>query len=245
LFLSLHNIQQEIASMANLILVNKPFQVLSQFTDKEQRSTLADYVNDVGFYPAGRLDYDSEGLLILTDDGPTQQQLSNPAYKLEKTYWVQVEGEIDQQAIDQLIKGVLLKDGMTKPAKAKVMTEPQLWARNPPIRERQNKATSWLELKIKEGKNRQVRRMTAAVGFPTLRLVRYAIGHWTVEGLAPGENSRAVVHLKKTSSRSINSSDRDNSRNNKREGHHAKTRNSQSRSSNSSDRKAKTTRKTR
>ena len=236
--------------MANLILVNKPFQVLSQFTDKEQRSTLADYVSDVGFYPAGRLDYDSEGLLILTDDGPTQQQLSNPAYKLEKTYWVQVEGEIDQQAIDQLVKGVLLKDGMTKPAKAKVMAEPQLWARNPPIRERQNQATSWLELKIKEGKNRQVRRMTAAVGFPTLRLVRYAIGHWTVEGLAPGENSRAVIHLaapaKKASHKNSSSTgEKDNSRNKRKEGNYSKTKKHQSRSSSTSQRKSKTARKTR
>lgn len=181
--------------MANLILVNKPFQVLSQFTDKEQRSTLADYVTEEGFYPAGRLDYDSEGLLILTDDGPTQQQLSNPAFKLEKTYWVQVEGEISKEAIEKLIQGVHLKDGLTKPAKAKAIPEPKLWPRNPPIRERQNKPTSWLELKIKEGKNRQVRRMTASVGYPTLRLIRYAIGNWTVAGLEPGQSSRTVVHL--------------------------------------------------
>ncbi len=181
--------------MANLILLNKPFQVLSQFTDEGQRNTLKAYITERGFYPAGRLDYDSEGLLILTDDGQTQHQLANPAFKLEKTYWVQVEGQIDQQAIESLIKGVLLKDGKTKPAQAKIIIEPQLWSRNPPIRERKNQPTSWLELKIKEGKNRQVRRMTAAVGFPTLRLIRYAIGKWTVENLQPGQSRRAVAHL--------------------------------------------------
>ncbi|EPJ48155.1 MAG: RsuA protein [Osedax symbiont Rs1] len=181
--------------MANLILLNKPFQVLSQFTDEGQRNTLKAYITERGFYPAGRLDYDSEGLLILTDDGQTQHQLANPAFKLEKTYWVQVEGQIDQQAIESLIKGVLLKDGKTKPAQAKIIIEPQLWPRNPPIRERKNQPTSWLELKIKEGKNRQVRRMTAAVGFPTLRLIRYAIGKWTVQDLEPGQSRRAVAHL--------------------------------------------------
>ncbi|NQZ31745.1 MAG: pseudouridine synthase [Oceanospirillaceae bacterium] len=181
--------------MANLILLNKPFQVLSQFTDDGDRNTLKHFISDKGFYPAGRLDYDSEGLLILTDDGPTQHQLANPAFKLEKTYWAQVEGELDQPALDKLIKGVVLKDGLTKPASARIIPEPDIWDRTPPIRERQNKPTSWLELKIKEGKNRQVRRMTAAVGFPTLRLIRYAIGNWTVDNLAPGETSRETVQL--------------------------------------------------
>ncbi|MEH6445967.1 MAG: pseudouridine synthase [Oceanospirillaceae bacterium] len=181
--------------MANLILLNKPFQVLSQFTDDGERTTLRNFVSEKGFYPAGRLDYDSEGLLILTDDGPTQHQLANPQFKLEKTYWVQVEGVVDQEALDQLIKGVVLKDGKTKPAQARIMEEPDLWPRNPPIRQRKDKPTSWLELKIKEGKNRQVRRMTAAVGYPTLRLVRYAIGNWTVENLACGDTSKEVVHL--------------------------------------------------
>ncbi|EPJ54981.1 MAG: RsuA protein [Osedax symbiont Rs2] len=181
--------------MANLILLNKPFHVLSQFTDSENRSTLKDYVTQSGFYPAGRLDYDSEGLLILTDDGQTQHQLANPAFKLEKTYWVQVEGVITDKALQQLVRGVQLKDGKTKPAKAKAITQPQIWNRTPPIRQRKDQPTSWLELKIKEGKNRQVRRMTAAVGFPTLRLIRYAIGNWTVDNLAPGENRCEAVHL--------------------------------------------------
>jgi 23S rRNA pseudouridine2457 synthase len=181
--------------MPNLILLNKPFQVLSQFTDSENRGTLKDYVTQSGFYPAGRLDYDSEGLLILTDDGATQHQLANPAFKLEKTYWVQVEGVITDQALQQLVRGVQLKDGKTKPAKAKAITEPQIWDRSPPIRQRKDQPTSWLELKIKEGKNRQVRRMTAAVGFPTLRLIRYAIGNWTVDNLAPGENRSETVQL--------------------------------------------------
>ena len=169
--------------------------MLSQFTDDGDRTTLKAFVFEKGFYPAGRLDYDSEGLIILTDDGQTQHQLANPAFKLEKTYWVQVEGEVDQQALAALIKGVDLKDGRTKPAKAKRIAEPDVWPRNPPIRERKNKPTSWIELKIKEGKNRQVRRMTAAVGFPTLRLIRYAIGDWTVDNLALGTTKKASIQL--------------------------------------------------
>jgi len=184
--------------LANLILLNKPFQVLSQFTDDGDRTTLKHFISDKGYYPAGRLDYDSEGLLILTDDGQAQHQLANPAFKLEKTYWAQVEGELDQQALDKLIKGVELKDGLTKPARARIIPEPHIWDRTPPIRERKNKPTSWLELKIKEGKNRQVRRMTAAVGFPTLRLIRYAIGNWTVDNLAVGEHKRETVQLERT-----------------------------------------------
>ncbi len=181
--------------MANLILLNKPFQVLSQFTDDGERATLKHFITERGFYPAGRLDYDSEGLLILTDDGQAQHQLANPAFKLEKTYWVQVEGEIDQLSLDKLIKGVQLKDGKTKPAKAKLIDEPQIWIRNPPIRERKKKPTSWIELSIKEGKNRQVRRMTSAVGYPTLRLIRSAIGDWSIDNLAPGTSRKETWHL--------------------------------------------------
>ena len=181
--------------MSKILLFNKPFQVLTQFTSHDEKSTLADYINRPNFYAAGRLDYDSEGLLILTDDGNVQHQLSNPKFKMEKTYWAQVEGEVDDAAIEALQSGVELKDGMTKPAKARKMDSPSLWDRVPPIRERQTIPTSWIELKITEGKNRQVRRMTAAVGFPTLRLVRYAIGNWSLEGLSPGELREDEIHL--------------------------------------------------
>ncbi|MCW8884562.1 MAG: pseudouridine synthase [Motiliproteus sp.] len=181
--------------MATIILLNKPFQVLSQFTDDSGRSTLAEYVDRKNVYAAGRLDYDSEGLLLLTDDGRLQQQIADPRFKLEKTYWVQVEGEISDQALEQLRQGVTLKDGPTRPAKIRRLTEPKLWHRNPPIRQRANIATSWLELKIKEGRNRQVRRMTAEVGFPTLRLIRMAIGNWQLQKLQPGEWRSETVHL--------------------------------------------------
>lgn len=181
--------------MSNILIINKPFQVLTQFTDPDGRKTLADYIKKPGFYAAGRLDYDSEGLLILTDDGALQHTLAHPKFKMEKTYWAQVEGKVTDEAITQLRNGVELKDGKTRPAKAKLMTEPNIWQRNPPIRERQEIPTSWIELKITEGKNRQVRRMTAAVGFPTLRLVRYAIGTWTLGTLQPGETREEVVDI--------------------------------------------------
>ncbi|OOZ41044.1 pseudouridine synthase [Solemya pervernicosa gill symbiont] len=169
------------------MLLNKPYGVLTQFTDREGRETLADYVDLKGVYPAGRLDRDSEGLLLLTDDGPLQAEISHPKYKKPKCYWVQVEGDVDAAALEQLRQGVLLKDGKTRPAKAEHIEEPELWPRNPPVRFRKEIPTSWLALTITEGRNRQVRRMTAAVGFPTLRLVRYSIGDWTLNGLAPGQ----------------------------------------------------------
>ncbi|WP_370277843.1 pseudouridine synthase [Pontibacterium sp.] len=181
--------------MANVLLFNKPFRVLSQFTDNEGRDTLASYVKEKGVYAAGRLDYDSEGLLLLTDDGNVQHHLAHPKFKMEKTYWVQVDGEISDEAIEMLRKGVELKDGMTRPAKARAMPEPDIWPRNPPIRERKNQPTSWVEIKISEGRNRQVRRMTAAVGFPTLRLIRYAIGQWTLDGINQGEFKKAQINL--------------------------------------------------
>ena len=170
-----------------LILFNKPYGVLTQFTDREKRPTLADYIKQPGVYAAGRLDKDSEGLLLLTDDGALQHRLSDPRHKAWKTYWAQVEGEIDEQALQQLREGVTLKDGPTRPARARHLQTPDIWPRTPPIRYRTNIPTSWLELSLREGRNRQVRRMTAAVGFPTLRLIRVAIGDWRLEDLQPGE----------------------------------------------------------
>lgn len=174
--------------MSKIILFNKPFNVLCQFTDEGiERETLADYIKIPGIYAAGRLDKDSEGLLLLTGDGKLQSQISHPKFKLAKTYWVQVEGIPDEETLNKLRNGVELKDGKTKRAQARRIDEPnKLWPRNPPVRYRANIPTSWLELTIKEGKNRQVRRMTAAVGYPTLRLIRYAIGPWTLDGIEPG-----------------------------------------------------------
>lgn len=172
--------------MPRLILFNKPFRVLCQFRDKEDRPTLADFIRLPGVHPAGRLDHDSEGLLLLTDSGPLQARISDPRWKLPKTYWVQVEGEITDAALARLRQGVLLNDGPTLPAEAERMAPPLLWERHPPVRYRASIPTSWMQLTIREGRNRQIRRMTAAAGFPTLRLVRVAIGPWRLDGLAPG-----------------------------------------------------------
>lgn len=180
--------------MASVILFNKPFRVLSQFTDNSGRATLADYLSAPGFRPAGRLDYDSEGLLLLTDDGALQQQIANPRHKLWKTYLVQVEGEIDERALAELKAGVALRDGPTLPARARRVDPPGLWPREPPVRWRQSIPDSWLELSIREGRNRQVRRMTAAVGFPTLRLVRIRIGDWDLGQLGPGQFLRRELN---------------------------------------------------
>ena len=174
--------------MGRILLFNKPFGVICQFSRGGLHPTLADYIPLPGFYPAGRLDTDSEGLLVLTDDGQLQHRITDPRHKLPKTYWVQVEGVADEAALEQLRRGMKLSDFTTQPAEARVIDEPSgLWPRNPPIRSRKIIPTSWLELTIREGKNRQVRRMTAALGFPTLRLIRYRIGEWTLSGLEPGK----------------------------------------------------------
>ncbi len=171
-----------------LIAFNKPYGVICQFSgDGSPRSTLADFVRVPGVYPAGRLDQDSEGLLLLTDDGRLQARIADPKYKLPKTYLVQVEGEPTEASLDQLRRGVKLKDGMTLPAEAKRIDPPDLWPRDPPVRFRKTVPDCWIELTIREGRNRQIRRMTAAIGHPTLRLVRWRIGEWTLEGLTPGE----------------------------------------------------------
>jgi 23S rRNA pseudouridine2457 synthase len=176
--------------MARLLLFNKPFGVLSQFTDRGSptaRATLSDYIAVKGVYPAGRLDRDSEGLLLLTDDGRLQARIADPRFKLPKTYLVQVEGDPQEDALEPLRKGIRLKDGMALPAEVMRIDAPELWPRDPPIRVRKSVPDSWLKITIREGRNRQVRRMTAAVGLPTLRLVRWSIGDWTVAGIAPGE----------------------------------------------------------
>ncbi|TPG22400.1 pseudouridine synthase [Sphingomonas koreensis] len=176
--------------MTRLILFNKPFGVLSQFTDRSApvaRATLSDFIDRPGFYPAGRLDRDSEGLLLLTDDGRLQARIADPKFKLPKTYLVQIEGEPDEAALDRLRAGVKLTDGLTRPAEVERIAAPALWPRDPPIRVRAAIPDRWLKLVIREGRNRQVRRMTAAVGYPTLRLVRWQIGDWCVADVPPGE----------------------------------------------------------
>ena len=173
-----------------LIALNKPFNVLCQFTDRSQpaRRTLAEFGLPADVYAAGRLDYDSEGLLLLTDDGALANRLTDPRHKLPKTYWVQVEGIVDEDKLEALRKGVTLNDGPTLPAQARALpAPPELWARDPPVRFRKTVADAWIELTISEGRNRQVRRMTAAVGLPTLRLVRIAIGDYGLASLVPGQ----------------------------------------------------------
>jgi 23S rRNA pseudouridine2457 synthase len=171
----------------NIVLFNKPHLVQCQFTDSEGRACLKDYINIPNVYAAGRLDHDSEGLLVLTDDGKLIHQLAHPENKVSKTYWVQVEGQPNKQAVKALCDGVELKDGMTLPAKVKLMDPPNVWPRTPPIRERKHIPTSWLSITISEGRNRQVRRMTAHIGHPTLRLIRYRVGSWTIDGIDNGQ----------------------------------------------------------
>ncbi len=174
--------------MARIIVFNKPYDVLSQFTDREERGTLADFIPVPGVYPAGRLDRDSEGLLVLTDDQTLRDKIMHPRHKMSKTYWAQVEGAPGDGELAPLREGIELKDGPTLPARVKRMDEPaSLWPRDPPIRMRKSVPDSWIELTISEGRNRQVRRMCAAIGFPVLRLIRYRVGSWTIDGLQPGE----------------------------------------------------------
>ncbi len=193
--------------MARLILFNKPHGVLCQFTDRgagvqapsdqtangQARPTLSDYIDVPGVYPAGRLDLDSEGLLLLTDDGRLQARIAEPRHKLPKTYLVQVEGEPDAASLEALRRGVILKDGPTRPAQVEAIADPALWPRDPPVRFRKTVADSWLAVTITEGRNRQVRRMTAAIGHPTLRLVRWSVGIWTLDGVPPGEWREGVI----------------------------------------------------
>lgn len=190
------SIIKEKPSCPRLILFNKPFRVLCQFTDSEGRATLSDYIFVKDVYAAGRLDFDSEGLIILTSDGSLQHKISDPRHKLQKTYLVQVEGMPDEDSLEKLRKGILLKDGMTKPSEAEIIAEPaDIWPRVPPIRYRKNIPATWLRLTIIEGKNRQVRRMTSAIGYPCLRLIRVKIGQWELEGLKPGEWKEGKAHF--------------------------------------------------
>ncbi len=173
--------------MSRILLFNKPYRVLSQFSPEGDKKTLADFIDVPGVYAAGRLDYDSEGLMVLTDDGALQARISSPRFKMPKTYLAQVEGIPEAGALRRLERGVELKDGKTRPARVSPVEQPAwLWPRQPPIRERKKIPTAWLELEIREGRNRQVRRMTAAVGLPTLRLLRIAVGDWRLDGLEPG-----------------------------------------------------------
>ena len=176
--------------MSRLILFNKPYGVLCQFTDRgaeTARQTLSDFIDVPGVYPAGRLDLDSEGLLLLTDDGRLQARIAEPKFKMPKSYLVQVEGDVAETSLDLVRRGVRLKDGLTRPAEAELIADPALWPRDPPVRFRKTVPDCWIKLTIREGRNRQVRRMTAAVGHPTLRLVRWGIGEWTIDGMQPGE----------------------------------------------------------
>lgn len=190
--------------MPNLLIFNKPFGVLSQFRDNDGHPGLCHYISHPGYYPAGRLDRDSEGLLLLTNDGRLQAHISSPKFKMPKTYWAQIEGEISPSQLGQLEAGVELRDGITRPATAREIPAPTLWERDPPVRFRKSVPTSWLELTITEGRNRQVRRMTAAVGAPTLRLVRVAIGEWRLNELAPGDFNLAETGVHRQNTRPFN-----------------------------------------
>lgn len=198
--------------MATVVLLNKPYNVLCQFSDDQGRATLADYIDTPGIYPAGRLDYDSEGLVVLTDDGKLQHQISHPDKKQPKRYWVQVEGDAQDSQLQPLRTGVRLSDGVCKSARVEIITPPSLWERHPPIRERRNIPTSWLSIELSEGRNRQVRRMTAAVDLPTLRLVRVSVGEWSVLDLAPGESRSLRVHTAQAKTSSPKSAVRRRSR---------------------------------
>jgi 23S rRNA pseudouridine2457 synthase len=190
--------------VSQTLLFNKPYGVLTQFTSEGGHAALADYIPVPGVYPAGRLDLDSEGLVLLTDDGALQGRISHPRHKLPKTYWAQVEGVPGEEALDSLRAGLDLGDFRTKPCRARLIDEPPgLWPRTPPIRFRKAIPTTWLEIVIAEGKNRQVRRMTAKIGFPTLRLIRWAIGGWTLQGLPPGEWRRMTKEEIRQESASI------------------------------------------
>ena len=199
--------------MSRLILFNKPYGVLTQFTDADGRPTLADYIPIPNVYAAGRLDADSEGLVVLTDDGSLQARIANPRHKMAKLYRVQVEGEPTEEALQKLMAGVDLGDFLTRPCQARRIAEPEsLWQRNPPVRYRAAIPTAWLELSLREGKNRQVRRMTARVGFPTLRLIRWAVGDWTLEGLGPGQWRELEISGQPDAKQRVNSANAPKSR---------------------------------